>query len=234
MNGRDDAEQLGDFSDIPDPLGESVPGPRVRLPAVLPPDAPVRSIVHRRRLTALALSVAWLGGHLAVYGVRTDLLSLPPLYAATQILVPFTFAVTALAVATASGPLGLGVSISAVITLCVLGPTSFLLIALGAPQPHAPPGGGDFWLGAFVCFDITLSWAAIPLLAAAMSLRKTYPVAAGWRAALVGAASGLFSGAVMNLHCPSVDRFHIALGHGIPVLAATIVGAIVVSKWVRV
>lgn len=233
MSGRDDADGLGDFSDIPDPLDESTSGPRVRLPAVLPPDAPVRPVVHRRRLTALLLSFAWLGAHLAVYGVRTDLLSLPPLYAATQILVPFVFAVAALAVATSSGPLGLGASISAVITLSVLGPTSFLLIALGAPQPH-PPGGGNFWLGAFVCFDITLSWAAVPLLAAALALRKTYPVAAGWRAALVGAASGLFSGAVMNLHCPSVDRFHIALGHGIPVLAATIVGAIVVSKWVRV
>ena len=61
MNGHDDADQLGDFSDIPDPLGESVPGPRVRLPAVLPPDAPVRPIVHRRRLAALALSVTNLG-----------------------------------------------------------------------------------------------------------------------------------------------------------------------------
>jgi negative regulator of sigma F NrsF-like protein len=148
--------------------------------------------------------------------------------------VPFAFAIVALAVAMSSGQLGLGASISAVITLSVLGPASFLLIALGAPEPHPPPGGGNFWLGAFVCFDITLSWAAVPLLAAALSLRHTYPVAAGWRAALVGAASGLFSGAVMNLHCPSVDRFHIALGHGIPVLVATIIGAIVVSRWVRI
>ncbi len=201
---------------------------------MLPPDAPVRSIVQKRRLSALLLSVAWLGAHLAIYGIRADLLSLPPLYAATQVLVPFAFAMVALAVATSSGPLGLGASISAVITLSVLGPLSFLLIAVGAPEPHAPPSGGNFWLGALVCFDITLSWAAVPLLAAALSLRKTYPVAAGWRAALVGAASGLFSGAVMNLHCPNVDRFHIALGHGIPVLVATIVGAIVVSKWVRV
>lgn len=234
MSSRDDADQLSDFSDIPDPLEQSVAAPRSRAPAALPPEAPVRSVVHRRRLTALLFSVAWLGAHLAVYGVRSDLPSLPPLYAATQILVPFVFAVVALVVATSSGPLGLGTSISVVITLSVLGPASFLLIAVGAPEPYVPPGGGDFWLGALVCFDITLSWAAVPLLAAALSLRKTYPVAAGWRAALVGAASGLFSGAVMNLHCPSVDRFHMAVGHGIPVLVATIVGAVVVSRWVRV
>ena len=234
MSSRDDAEQLSDFSDIPDPLEQSISAPVSRAPTALPPEAPVRSIVQQRRLSALLLSIAWLGAHLAVYGVRADLTSLPPLYAATQILVPFAFGVAALAVATSSGPFGLGASISAVITLSVLGPASFLLIALGAPEPQPPPGSGNFWLGAFVCFDITLAWAAVPLLAAALALRKTYPVAAGWRAALVGASSGLFSGAVMNLHCPSVDRFHIALGHGIPVLAATIVGAIFVSKWVRV
>jgi hypothetical protein len=180
------------------------------------------------------VSLTWLGAHLAVYGIRADLLSLPPLYAATQILVPFAFAIASILVATSSGKLGLGASISAVLSLAVLGPASFWLIALGAPVPHATARGGSFWLGALVCLDITLSWAAVPLLVSAWSLRRSFPVASRPRAALIGAACGLFSGAVMNLHCPSVDPFHIALGHGVPVLIAVTVGALLLSRWVRI
>jgi hypothetical protein len=226
---------LADFGEIPDPLAAEearrVP-PRA---ADLAVEAPERGVVRARRAAALCVSLAWLGVHLAVYGVRTDLMSLPLLYAATQILVPIALAFTALAVATGPGKLGLGPSISVVVTLAVLGPASFVLIALGAPIPRAPLASeGSLWLGALVCLDITLVWAAVPLLVAALSLRHAFPVASRWRAATVGGSCGLVSGAVMNLHCPNVDPFHIALGHGIPVIVATVIGAVLMSRWVRI
>jgi hypothetical protein len=35
----------------------------------------------------------------------------------------------------------------------------------------------------------------------------------------------------MNLHCPNVDGAHVMLGHGIPVVIAALVGALVLARW---
>jgi len=43
----------------------------------------------------------------------------------------------------------------------------------------------------------------------------------------------LFCGATMNLHCPSVDAAHVSLAHGIPVLVASALGALLLGRWVR-
>lgn len=234
MTPPQDLSDFSDFGDIPDPLAARDVQPVQPHPSDLPGDAPRRAVVHARRAAALSVSLGWLGMHLAVYGIRSDFPGLPLVYSVTQILVPFAFAVVALWVATSAGKLGLGASIGVIVTFAVLGPASFLLIALGAPEPHAEVNGGSFWLNALVCLDITLAWAAVPLLTAAVALRHSFPVASRWRAALVGGSCGLASGAVMNLHCSSVDRFHIALGHGIPVLVTAVLGALVLSRWVRI
>jgi hypothetical protein len=73
----------------------------------------------------------------------------------------------------------------------------------------------------------------VPLLAAALGVRRAFPVLARVRAALLGAAAGLFSGAVMNLHCANVDPSHIGFGHGFVILVAVVVGALVVSRTAR-
>jgi len=114
-----------------------------------------------------------------------------------------------------------------------LGPLSFWLFAATLPPPYEPPSGNGFWLGAFVCLDITLAWAAAPLLLATLGLRRAFASAAGWRGALVGGALGLLSGAAINLHCPNVDPAHLLAGHGIPVLAAALLGALVVARGAR-
>ena len=53
------------------------------------------------------------------------------------------------------------------------------------------------------------------------------------KSALVGSPAGLFSGAMMNLHCPSVDPAHVGFAHGIPVLIASTLGALLVVRWTR-
>jgi hypothetical protein len=222
-----------DFNDIPDPLEAAAARSPVRVPrldAISIPRAATRS----RRAVAVGLSLGWFAMHLAVYGVRQDLRDLPVVYVAAQVLLPFAFAVTAFIVALHPGKLGLGANVGSLILLSLLGPASFLMIALGAPEPHVAGAPGGFWLGTLVCLDITLGWAAMPLLAAALTLGRAFPASARFRSALVGAACGLFSGAVMNLHCPAVDRYHIAIGHGVPVIVATLVAALVASRWLRV
>lgn len=225
---------LSFLKQIPDPLSGEPEPPSQR--ARLPQDgggAP-RSATRRRRIAGLALSLAWLCTHLAIYGIRQDFSELPGGYIAAQVLLPIVFGASCLAVAIAPGKLGLGLGVGLVAGMALLGPLSFWLLALGMPLPHPPrPGPFSFWLGSFLCMDITLSWAAAPLVFIALSLRRAFATQAVSRSGLVGAAIGLLSGGAINLHCPNVDPWHLLAGHGMPVLLAALVGAALIVRWTR-
>jgi len=216
-----DPELAALLSEIPDPAKPSSHA-GLRLPSL--PSAPTRQLVRQRRVLALIGGLAWLGAHLAVYGIRADLSGLPIGYVAAQIALPALLATGSLVIALGSGKLGLGLKIGLVSTLAVLGPTSFCLIALGAPMPRIPDPGT--LLDTLLCFDITVAWVAVPLLCAAITLRGAFAAGARWRSALVGAGIGLFAGATMNLHCPNVAPTHMLLGHGFAVVVAAALGAV--------
>jgi hypothetical protein len=225
---------LSVLKEIPDPLADAPA--RAESPAPLPRflgAAPVRRETRGRRAAALAVSLAWLCTHLAVYGVRPDFARLPAEYIAVQIALPALLGACSLLLAVAPGKLGLGLNVGIVTSLAVLGPLSFWLLALAVRARAAALSDGNFWLGSLVCLDITLAWAAAPLLLAALTLRRAFPALAGWRSALVGAALGLLSGAAINLHCPNVDPAHMLAGHGVPVVVAALVGGLLVSRWAR-
>jgi hypothetical protein len=225
---------LSFLNEIPDPMaGATAPAPG---PVVPPPPreaSPTRSATHRRRAAALGVSLAWLAAHLTVYGIRTDFHQLPLAYVAAQVALPFAFGAASLLVAAAPGRLGLGLGIGIIASLALLGPLSFWLFAVAVAPPYDATRGDGFWLGSLVCLDITLAWAAAPLLFAALALRRAFPAGAAWRSALVGSALGLLSGAAINLHCPSVDPAHLIAGHGVPLAVAALVGAFVVARWTR-
>lgn len=224
---RPDAQRRGSPTNGagPEP-GAPRPSPRLQVKSL------DREQVRRRRWVALGLSGAWLLTHLVVYGVRQDLAALPPSYIAVQIGLPLAVAGGSLAVALSPGKLGLGLSLGALATLALLGPLSFWVAALAMPPPGAAPGEGGLF-DALVCFDLTLLWATLPLAAAAFALRRSFAGGAVWRSALVGATSGLFSGAVMNLHCTNGDPLHMAFGHGLPIIAGAVIGATVLVRWLR-
>jgi hypothetical protein len=195
------------------------------------PQEPTRQVVKRRRLAALLGGLSWLGAHLAVYGIRTDLGSLPSPYVAAQIALPAALATVSLAIALSPGQRGLGLKIGLVGALSILGPASFCALSLGAPVPRAPepPAVSDTLL----CFDITVACVAVPLLFAAITLRGAFASGARWRSALVGAGIGLFAGATMNLHCPNVAPTHILLGHGLAIIVAASLGALALALRTR-
>lgn len=227
---------LSFLKQIPDPLSAETETEPPRDSGRLPPsgDTPTRPATRRRRLAGIALGLAWLCTHLAIYGVRQDFAQLPKGYVAAQVVLPVVFGASCLAAAIAPGTLGLGLGIGLVAGLALLGPLSFWLLALGMPVPHAQqPGPFSFWLGSVLCMDITLSWAAAPLLLVALSLRRAFPSQAVSRSALVGAAIGLLSGGAINLHCPNVNPLHLLAGHGLPVLMAALLGALVIAPWTR-
>jgi hypothetical protein len=159
---------------------------------------------------------------------------LPAGYVVAQVGLPILFGAGCLVVALVPGKLGLGLGVGVIGAMALIGPLSFWLFAVGLPSPHPPEAGPfGFWLGSLLCFDITLSWAAAPLLLLTLSLRRAFAAHATGRSALVGAALGLLSGAAINLHCANVDPRHMATGHGIPVLIAALLGAFLVVRWTR-
>jgi hypothetical protein len=226
---------LSFLNEIPDPVPPEAPQRPAAKPAPeLQRAAPTRSAAKRRRVAALGVTLAWLCTHLVVFGVRQDFGQLPATYIAAQVLLPSLFGASCLVVALAPGRLGLGLGVSLVSGMTLIGPLSFWLLMLGMPAPHpAPATSHGFWLGSMVCLDITLSWAAAPLLLLALSLRRSFAAQAARRSALVGAALGLLSGAAINLHCSNVDPRHMLVGHGTPVALAALVGAFLVVRWTR-
>jgi Negative regulator of sigma F len=227
---------LSFLDQIPDPVAGDTGPPAGTRPFLAPTGKPppTREATRRRRLAALGTGLAWLCAHLLVYGIRQDFAQLPAAYVAAQVVLPVAFGASCLLVALAPGKLGLGLGVGLVSAMALLGPVSFWLFALGMPPPHPPvPGNLGFWLGSLLCLDITLSWAAAPLLLVAFALRKAFATQAAGRSALLGAAIGLLSGAAINLHCPNVDPWHLIAGHGVPVAAAALVGALLVMRWTR-
>jgi hypothetical protein len=217
------------FGEIPDPVAPARQAPSLALPSL--PGAPTRQLVRSRRVSALVGGLSWLGVHLAVYGIRTDLSELPPVYLGAQILLPVLLATGSLVVALGSGKLGLGLKIGLVSSLALVGPASFCLMAWGAPSPRVPEPAT--LVDTVVCFDITVAWVAVPLLCAAITLRGAFAAGARWRSALVGAAIGLFAGATMNLHCPNVAPAHLLVGHGLAVVVAAALGAVLLALRAR-
>lgn len=222
VSSPNDPEFAALLREIPDPAAAPGHAAPLKLPRL--PEAPTRSVVRVRRAAALLGGLSWLGAHLAVYGIRTDLAALPFTYVAAQIVLPVLLATGSLVVALGSGRLGLGAKIGLISTLAILGPVSFCVIAIGAPVPRvADPGT---WVDAVLCFEITAACVAVPLLCAAITLRGAFAAGARWRSALVGAGIGLFAGATMNLHCPNVASAHMLMGHALPVAVAAALGAL--------
>lgn len=218
------------FGEIPDPeapLLSSSSSQELRLPGF--GASPTRDTVRKRRLAALTGSAAWLLTHLAVYGIRADFEELPILYIAAQILLPSLAAVASLFAALSYGKLGLGSRIGLVSGLVLLGPLAFCLVALGAPIPRLTTRDESSLLGILMCFDISVAWTTVPLLCAALTLPGAFATGVGWRSALVGASVGLLTGATMNLCCPNVAPLHLLVGHGAPVLVATLLGALILG-----
>ncbi|HET9929206.1 MAG TPA: NrsF family protein [Polyangiaceae bacterium] len=227
-----DFSKLGELGEIPDPLSASPPEPHFR-DFRSSSDGPDRTTTRRRRWIALALSGAWLGGHLLVFGVRGDLSKLPVAYVVGQIALPFVLAVASLWVALTRGRAGLGARVVALVTLSFVGPVAFWAVATLAPSPRPALAGEASGVRVLLCLDLTLLWTAVPLLCAALVLRHAFPAASRWRSALLAVAAGLLASGVMNLHCPNVTKLHIAVGHGLPILIALVVGAILMPRATR-
>jgi hypothetical protein len=220
------------WADIPDPLASpSAVAPR----SVEPPRSasPTRAAMKMRRAVALVALAAWSGMVLFHWGVRPEI-SERSSFVAGQVIMFAALLVSAGLIAISPGRRGLGGPVWRSRIAAVGAPVAFMLIGLAWLPSDSPGSFGDLGPGAAVgpCLLIGLLVVVPILLVALWALRRTFPSAAGWRAAALGAAVGLVGSLVLTMHCGSPFGGHVALAHGLPIIIA-VVGAAFASKAMR-
>jgi hypothetical protein len=215
------------FADIPDPGATTALAPS---PVRPPTERPTRAELRGRARAALVLAVAWLGVEIAWFGVRGDLGRLPTTYLVGMVWAPLAAAALSLTLALSRGRSGLGARAWSIIGATVGTQGALLLAILALPAPAGLPGTP---VETAYCFNVTLGFALLPMLAAGVALRRAFVALSGWRSALVGTAAGLAGAALVNLHCDRVGVTHLVLGHLGAAVAVTVVGAVLLSRVTR-
>jgi hypothetical protein len=218
--------------DIPDPLAAAPLSAR-HAPAAPTAPSPTRADVKKRRLGGFAVGIAWAGAALAWFGLRDELAENAGLVAG-QATAWGLLVLSALVIAVSGGRRGLGSPVGWARALAIGAPVAFLAASLFWLPKTAEPfaATGDF-ANLAACFAVGMA-VAMPLLALALwSVRRSFPSAAGWRGALLGAASGLGAALVLTLHCASPLGGHIALAHGLPLVVSSLAAGWLSTRFAR-
>lgn len=213
-----------DFGDIPDPLHAD---PQRRAPDPPPPPpapaepSPTRAEGSRRRLAAIALSVAWIAGFvIVILGVRPDLAQLPVILqlVAWTIALPIGLSVALLPRASGFPPGVVAVRATLVAIVVLFVGLALLPVSGLEADPTVATVG--------VCLSFALLLALAPLTGAVVVLRSAFINAPILRGALVGAVCGLAGSVGIHAHCPVVTASHVLLAHGLPVAVLAALGAL--------
>jgi len=194
--------------------------------------APVKTRAPARQLAGiLALSLLYASGLVALIGIRRDLGAMPRWHLvsfAALWLVSFV-AVGWLVVVPARGE----IMPRARLAVLVAGCAAAVLIAGGLLLPRSAPGLSTVYrptVSAVVDHAGCVSWgllgAALPILLAAMAVRRSVPVGSRLAAAALGASGGALGGLVLQFHCPITERFHVGLVHGGLVILAALIAVL--------
>lgn len=203
-----------------------------------PAPAPRRPQRARWTLVALTLITLMLLGVDVL--VRQRALLRDDLLDSLSVCLPSAMAAVTLALLTtllalSPGANGLGERVSvlrwsalSVVPLSLI-PMAFL-IRVRAPgelnHEHVDPWG-------LPCFVIATTIAMLSLWVLARRLRRSVPVATGWRSASLGAAAGAWSGLALLLHCPSVEAQHVLVGHLLPICLLPLLAPLLTRRFLK-
>jgi hypothetical protein len=224
---------LKQLADIGDPFVEDARAPMRPLyrSGARMAHSPTRSRVRALRTIALALALAYDAAWLVFHERRPDLTSAAPSALALGIAIPLTAAAFGLLAALRPGPRGLGAPVARIAALALGGPVLFALATLLV----APLEGGDplFWRHAATCMAVTGLLALGPLALGLWAFRNSFAASAGWRTAAIGVAAGGLSAATMSLACPYTAATHLIVGHGLVMIVAALLGALLAPVLAR-
>jgi hypothetical protein len=229
---RKDQHPADAFRDIPDPILGAAPRRSAAMKAPATASA-TRNQVHVQRLIFLGAAVLWPAVMLFYYGGGWRGHGVD--FVAAQFAIWTAFLLFAAWVALSAGARGVGRPVPWLRVAAVGAPIAFILLALF----WLPPNGkaiGALGPPAMLegCFQIGLTVAVPMLVLSVWAIRRSFPSGAAWRGAALGAACGL-GGVVVLVHlCGSPFGGHIAVAHGMPLVIATLVGALGGSRLGRV
>jgi hypothetical protein len=217
---------LKQLAEIGDPFADDARAPirPMDRSATRLPRSPTRSRLRMLRAIALVVALAYDAAWVVFHERRADLASASPWSLVLGIAIPLAAAALGLVAALRPGPRGLGHPASKLAALAVGGPIVFLLGTLIA----APAGGEDplFWRHAAICMAVTALLALGPMALGLWVFRHAFAAVARWRTAALGVTAGGLAAATMSLACPNTAATHVILGHGLVMVAAALIGAL--------
>ena len=80
------------------------------------------------------------------------------------------------------------------------------------------------------CLQLGLLTALVPVFVGTLLLRGSVPVGSRWVGAALGAAGGSLGGLVLHMHCHHADPVHLGAIHGGVVVAAAVLGALIIPR----
>ena len=83
----------------------------------------------------------------------------------------------------------------------------------------------NFWPRAFACWEIGVACAALSAPLFWLVLRRGFSLTPVSQGAMTGLLAGFVGVTVLEIHCPNLDRMHIADGHIGAAVTALLVGA---------
>jgi hypothetical protein len=203
---------------IPDPVGRL---PTTAPPATIPTEASrTRPQLVGLRVGLVAIAALWLVGAVSALGVRPD-------FASPIVWVPLATwtagAAIALGVMLRPRERGLPAGLHVVQHAVWMIPAAYVVVAAVVAGPPDLPFA---WATLRGCLGISLALSVGVLLAASAALRRSFPSAAGWRGAAVGAVAGLAGATGILAHCPARGLDHLLVAHGATIALSTLAGAV--------
>lgn len=185
-------------------------------------------------LSALVVAIAsyFAYGHPAA-GLELEVRSIGRLWFALGLFGAVTLAATYLALT--QGRNGLGAMAAVLIAIaCLIAPLYTILIA---PEPLHTSGTvleatqiSPWGVRCLIVASIVIAFALTGFL---FALRRAVPVSVRLRGAALGAAAGAWAGLALLFFCPAAERLHLLVGHSLPILAATLLGALLAPAALR-
>jgi hypothetical protein len=232
-----DLSRLDEIPDVlPPELAAPVPVPPVGLPTSPGVAGPARGSLRTQRAVAFVVSLGWLAFQTVTLGLRPDFAKLGLPYILALIVFPAVLSAAALGIAIWPGRDGLGVGVTPLRVVALAGIVGVPLLALFFPVPfeYVSTSRLSFAQWVLVCWDVVAVMGAVPLVLAAVVLRRSFPVAATERAATIGVACGMGALTAMHLHCPNIQPAHVLASHVGPAVVLAIVAAVILRHTSRV
>lgn len=202
----------------------------------LGPRPRTRREVKKLRVGAALVGVVWLAAMLLKTGMRPDHQELPWAYAYGLPAMMVASGLGMLALALAGGRRGVGARPRWVRLAVVVLPLLFVMSSLWTEvgvHSVVPTSYAAAWSAHVACGVMTFVLGAGPFAVALMALRHAFPSSFAARGALVGLCCGLGAAATIHLHCPVAMTSHILVSHGTPLLALTVLGAVLARRFFR-